>query len=862
MNVIPYCGELITSLLPPLPSFCERDFSLVLAEFYHRCAIYTPWEQAEEQNIDNFMNTICSAGAFIPQVVIQNDELSITWKPFENLPAVADMIKSINADGKQEAFDQAAKNFLNEWVRQKFIIFRNELRKQGDDNFRLLLNLFFMGIKIDTSAPALRSLPVMINQWLSALHIDFSAYKYSINIKNEKLSSNFTISMDVSVNTETDSKKIPLFKCKNKKILQTPIALSNYLPEIRKLIECESVLLSEKRLILFIDSAAALLTRLGITVNLPKTLARELKPRLVVKKDSIGGSLVRYLDLDTLQDFKWKIAIGDEIISLEEFEKLVNEKRAIISFKNGYVKIEPEELSYLLKRAKQAPPTLNDFIKAHITGNSVMAFDEREKINNLFRESEFPIPALLNAQLRPYQKRGYDWICSLLYSGFGCILADDMGLGKTVQSIAVMLRLKEEGLTANGCFVVAPAALIHNWENELSRFAPSLKFVRYHGKGRRISKAYDCFLTTYQTVVRDLTKLRQEAFSLLLVDEAHLMKNADTRMSRAVKQLHAKYKLALSGTPIENRLEDLRSLFDFILPGYLGDATKFREQYRIPIEVNRNKERAAVLQKITAPFLLRRVKTDKNIIKDLPDKIVINEYAVLEKGQAALYQNEVSNSLTRSENADGKIKSAIILSLLTSLKQICAHPRVFDKISPAEAKLSGKAKLLIARLKEILANGEKTLIFSQYVITLECLKLIIKKELGETALIYHGSLDQETRAEIVNKFQNDPSARILLVSLKAGGLGLNLTAASRVIHYDLWYNPAVENQATDRAFRIGQNRTVFVHRLITKNSFEEKVNAMITSKQELADMTITSEEAWITRMGTEELRELFGGGNG
>ena len=475
MNTIPHCGELITSLLPSSPSFCERDFTLVLAEFYHRCAIYTPWEQTEKQNIDNVMNTICSAGAFIPQGVTEGDSFHITWKPFETLPAVSDMIKSFN-------FDHVAEKYLNEWVRQKFIIFRNSLIKQGDEYYRLLLNLFFMGIKIDTSAPALRSLPVMINQWLSVLHIDYSAYQYSINIKNEKRLSEFTISMAVSVKTETDSKKIPLSKCKDKNVLQTPIALSNYLPEIRKLIECDSVLLSEKRLILFIDSAAALLTRLGITVNLPKTLAKVLKPRLVVKKDSTGGSLVRYLDLDTLQDFKWKIAIGDEVISIEEFERILNEKREIISFKNGYVKIEPKELSYLLKRAKQAPPTVNDFIKAHITGNSVMAFDEREKINNLFRESDFPVPSLLNAQLRPYQKRGYDWICSLLYSGFGCILADDMGLGKTVQSIAVMLRLKEEGLTANGCFVVAPAALIHNWENELTRFAPSLRFTRYHGK--------------------------------------------------------------------------------------------------------------------------------------------------------------------------------------------------------------------------------------------------------------------------------------------------------------------------------------------------------------------------------------------
>jgi SNF2 family DNA or RNA helicase len=308
---------------------------------------------------------------------------------------------------------------------------------------------------------------------------------------------------------------------------------------------------------------------------------------------------------------------------------------------------------------------------------------------------------------------------------------------------------------------------------------------------------------------------------------------------------------------VENRLEDLRSLFDFILPGYLGNAASFREQYRVPIEVMRNREKAEDLRKITAPFLLRRLKTDKTIIKDLPDKIVANEYASLEKGQAALYESIVAESIEKSESLDPKDRSALILSMLTSLKQICNHPRVYDKESPAVSKLSGKAQLLLALLEEILANREKTLVFSQYVETLDCLDRIIRDELGEAPLVYHGGLSQTTRSDIIDRFQSDPAAGILLVSLRAGGLGLNLTAASRVIHYDLWYNPAVEAQATDRAFRIGQTRTVFVHRFITKNSFEEQIDAMITSKKELADMTVTSGESWLARLSHQELRDLF-----
>ncbi|GBU28206.1 hypothetical protein R84B8_01764 [Treponema sp. R8-4-B8] len=955
---IPHCGELISSLLPSSPPFCDIDFAQVMAEFYHYCGSFHGWQSAEQddktlaqmehdfsrshwtalcaapepgaqiflqaQDIDGgknryslheafdyfvqfsaedgtesyaflfylfkFLNLVLSAGAFIPFVLAEEETLKIVWRPFETVPPVSGILKAIASRergmftvktvGKKEriisgqsAVDLLSCSFLNEWVRRKFLFVRGNFNKHGyDEEYRELLNLFFQGFRIDVSAPAQRSLPTAIDRWLSVLHIDFSAYQYALTVKESgaKKTGNaadgerlqFALSMDVIVEQEDGTKKIPIGQCKDLEALRAPVALSNYLPEIKDLTSMKKsggsqTLLSEERLVSFLDSAAGLLERLGIKVNLPKALARELKPRLVIKGSPSEKSLKTYLDLNTLQEFEWQIAIGDEVMSMKEFEKLVKQKRALVRFKDGFVKMNPQEFSRLLKKSKDGPPGFNDFLKAHFSGDSVLAFDARETINNIFREQKFSIPDALKAQLRPYQKRGFNWICSLLFSGFGCILADDMGLGKTVQSIASILRLKEEGLLKNKCLVVAPAALLANWERELRRFSPSLRVSRYHGKSRIIDKKHDIFLTTYQTAVRDAEKLRNEAFSLLIIDEAHLMKNADTRISRTIKQLRSQYRLALSGTPVENRLEDLRSLFDFILPGYLGDAAQFKEQYRIPIEVMRNRQQAENLKKITSPFLLRRLKTDKKIIKDLPEKIVTNEYAVLEKEQAALYESVVSESIRKSENAEAKERSALILEMLTSLKQICDHPRVFDKESPAVAELSGKAQLLVTLLEEILANREKVLIFSQYVETLDCLRLIIKKELGEAALVYHGALGQNTRLSLVDKFQNDAAARIMLVSLRAGGLGLNLTAASRVIHYDLWYNPAVENQATDRAFRIGQKRNVFVHRFITKNSFEEKIDAMISSKQELADMTVSSGESWLARMTHDELKALF-----
>jgi SNF2 family DNA or RNA helicase len=870
-----------------------------------------------------FLNLLCASCALIPFVFLKDGKLRIIWKPFDTLPEINEALIGLSryerpmlplktaekkagsskakkggmifASGRS-VIDLLASAFMGEWVKRNYFAYKSAAQSGGRE-YRELLEVFFQGKALTVTSPALRSLPVNIDRWLSVLHIGFDDYKYRFTVKGSRSSGDevddFTLSMDLLLETEKGIEAVPLSRIAKKPqektaavtpaklsdsigALRAPTALSNYLPEIRDLLSQPKVQLSEVRLVSFLDEASPLLSRLGIEVILPKALSRELRPRLVLKADGSEkgkGSLVSYLALDNLLDWKWQVAIGDRVMDLDEFEKLVKQKRALVRFKDGFVRMDPEELAQLLKKAHAGDaPGPQDFLKAHFSGDSVLSFDAEGIINKLFEERRFPVPKNLTAELRPYQERGYNWVCSLLMAGFGCILADDMGLGKTVQSIAALLRLKEEGLLGNDCLVIAPAALLENWERELHRFAPSLKVSRYHGIHRSLDrnepntsgakksgtkKSAEVFLTTYQTAVRDAAKLEKEPFSLLIVDEAHLMKNADTRGAKTVKRLRSNYRLALSGTPVENRLEDLRSLFDFILPGFLGTPEDFKKTWRVPIEVMRKKETAGALQKITSPFLLRRLKTDKSIITDLPDKVTVNEYALLEKEQAALYESVVSEVMQKSEHIDPKERPALVLALLTSLKQICDHPRVFDKQSPAVSKLSGKALLLITLLQEILDNGEKVLIFSQYVETLDCLSRIITAELGEGVLTYHGGMGQKLRSETINIFQTDPACRILLVSLKAGGLGLNLTAASRVIHYDLWYNPAVENQATDRAFRIGQKRNVFVHRFITKSSFEEKIDEMISAKRELADMTVSSGESWLARMSHEELKALF-----
>ncbi|MDR0731431.1 MAG: DEAD/DEAH box helicase, partial [Treponema sp.] len=961
---IPHCGELICSLLPPSPPFCERDFAVLMAEFYHHAARFIPWSARTENGEDEhswsrshwtmecfrprpgarvfliredlrgektrltafeaflrfrsfssddgtesytflfylfkFLNLVCGAGALIPCVYSAGGRLEIIWQPFEKLPQIGDTLSAIAALGERMlslprrgkaknpvyADGKSAVRLLSSALLGEWVMWSDFKPKGAGAAAKELLELFFRGKEMEADSPALRSLPLAIDRWLSVLHTDFRACRYRFTVKpaaekksaktvadSDKGDSAFVLSIEGALPSREKSPDsnapqlsyVPLKDLARTSAamaaLKAPTALSNYLPEIRALFSRKDIRLSEERLVSFLDTGAELLSRLGIEVILPRSLHRELKPRLVVRVEGAPkaqGTLVSYFNLESLLDWNWEIAIGDEIISGEEFAALLKGKSRLIKFRDMFIHVDPAELLRLLKKSKENRPGINEFLKSHFSGNSVLSFDAEKTIEELFKEKTFAIPPGLAASLRPYQERGYNWICSLLHAGFGCILADDMGLGKTVQAIAVLLRFKADRLLADRALIVAPATLLENWEREFSRFAPALKVSRYHGQGRVIDKKSDVFLTTYQTASRDREKLIAYQFSILVADEAHLMKNAATAAARTLKELRSRCRLALSGTPVENRLEDMRSLFDFVLPGYLGTAAEFKAAYRIPIEVLRNAEKAGALKKITAPFLLRRLKTDKTVIADLPEKVTINEYAGLEKDQLALYETVVSHTLKRSEKLENpRDRSAMVLQLLTSLKQICDHPRVFDKESPAVSGLSGKAMLLLTLLRDIIDNREKALIFSQYVETLRCLETIISNELGEAPLVYHGGMGQKQRTDTVDTFQNDPSRRILLISLKAGGLGLNLTGASRVIHYDLWYNPAVENQATDRAFRIGQKQNVFVHRFITRNSFEEKIDSMLSAKRELADMTVSSGESWLSRMSHAELRELF-----
>jgi len=828
------------------------------------------------------------ASAFVPSPVLDASGLAVVWAP---LPAAKELGRSLDELGRYDpgifrililgkrktaAVVSGASTArvlaivcLGEWVRSL------GFRPSGERSaFRSVVNLFFSGESLDASSPGARLLPRAIASWLSIFNLDFGAstYRYrfivdQIDDEKEKAPEpRFSLSLSVLCAGEagTRPKAVALKEAAKKlgdlETLRIPAALSTYVPEISRLATEKSIVLEETRLADFLGEASSVLQRLGVEVVLPKALKKALSPRLVLDVKTKGaGSLQSYLDLEGLLQYDWRIAIGDQFLTPAAFERLVKAKTGIVIFRDGFVRLDPDEAARLLERARsKRGPSALDFIAARLSGDSIFSADAEAVAGSLFERDDEALPTALVADLRPYQARGYRWVMSNFRSGFGCVLADDMGLGKTVQAIAVILRLAEEGLLADGALVVAPAALLTNWERELGRFAPGLSVARYHGSKRNLDSAAQVLVTTYDTAACDAAAFAEKSFSLLVCDEAQLMKNAGAQRSRGVKSITAAHKLALSGTPVENRLEDLRSIFDFVLPGYLGGAEEFKKTWRESIELDRDRETADKLKRITSPFLLRRLKTDRDIVPDLPDKIISDEYAKLAPDQAALYETVVRSGLADTESARPRSeRAALVLKFLTSLKQICDHPRVYDKESPPEARLSGKCLLLVELLREMLDRREKVLVFSQYVETLELLRTVLSDELDESCLLYHGGLSKKARDAAVDAFQNESAARVMLVSLRAGGLGLNLTAASRVIHYDLWFNPAVENQATDRAFRIGQTKNVFVHRLIVAGSFEEKIDAMLKAKRELADMSVSSGESWIAKMSGDELRELF-----
>ena len=815
---------------------------------------------------------LVAESALLPAVYLDpvTRRLAIFWKPLTSAQAVSAAIDrcasfiteaffpQIKSWGRRYCAELLLTAFLTEYVHTTGFIPAGIRQAEQE-----IAALFFQGATINTKAPGMRRLPASISRWLAALYYDSNSLRFRLILAEAK-QSDFEISAEVCHSEETNNQFVPFSRIADSvqlesKTVEFAIALSAYLPKLTEMIGQKSVPLTQEETAVFLRTAAPLLSRFGIEVVLPKTLQRALKPRAVfqLKRQKGAGAVQSYLSLDNLMDYDRSIMLGDTVISAKKFRALMKQSSGLVRFNDRYILVDPEHTARLLETMQHERPGINEVIQGTLTGDTVMA-DGAPFSYSLFRETDAAVPRTLQATLRPYQEKGFQWLYSTIKSGFGCLLGDDMGLGKTLQVIALILKLKEQGFEHSGILIAAPASLLPNWEHELHTFAPSLRCTILHGQGRRFSAKSDIHITTYQTLRRDVKKLSEKTFDCLIIDEAQAVKNTQTKNAQALRLLQAQSRIAMTGTPVENSLEDMRALFDFIIPGYLGTAETFRKKWRIPIELHGDADTAESFQKITAPFLLRRLKTDSAVSSDLPDKVITPQYCRLTPEQTALYESLVEAQLKSVLKAEEGIqRNALVLKLLTALKQVCNHPHVYDESFQTDVALSGKTAALMQLLGEILDAGEKTLIFSQYTQTLFLLRKLIQEQFGDEPLLLHGQMPLTARKAAVESFQTDPAQRIFLISLKAGGTGLNLTAATRVIHFDLWYNPAIEDQATDRAFRIGQHNTVFVSRFICAGTFEEKIDEMIQKKRHISQMTLSGGESWIGKMSNEELAELF-----
>lgn len=746
-------------------------------------------------------------------------------------------------------------------------------------------NIFFKGETITTEKA---NLAEQIKRWLDHITIGTHHISPIIIVNNNSAEddrfSNFSLDIAIEIEGETCPMSAILDgaryeEVRNSVILEVSMLmpyinmLDKYIAEGAK----KPIIYRNDEFLEFLTQMMPMMQQIGIRIMLPNSMRDLVKPN-IRRTINIQAGGVGHLSLVEMLDIKWEVSLGDETISPQEFAKIARTPYRLYKYNNRYFYLDENEIARLKETLKgETHLTSSELLQTALSesylGEPVHLTDEvREAISQLSKEPELAVPRGLKGKLRPYQKRGYEWMYRNSQLGFGSIIADDMGLGKTIQVIALLLKLKQDTKKKGGTphfLIIVPTTLITNWQAELDRFAPSLKYTVYHGSGRNLEKFRDdILLTTYGVVRSDADKLQEEEWHTVVIDEAQNIKNAHTAQSRIIRRLKAHNHIAMSGTPIENRMAEFWSIMDFANHGYLGSAEKFRSIYSNPIEQFGDKECAERFRRITAPFLLRRLKSDKSIIDDLPDKIEENNYVTLTDEQTELYSRAAKESLTIIEKTDKETpqslfkRQGLILQMILTLKQICNHPALFtgkDKSQHHEpsAAQSGKSAMLTEMVEGIVANGQKALIFTQFREMGDLLVKFINDVIGEEPLFLHGGCNTKERKQMVEKFQNDPSRHIFILSIKAGGTGLNLTAASHVIHYDLWWNPAVEAQATDRAYRIGQHQNVIVHRFITKDSFEEQIDRMLQEKKRLSDMTVATGESWIAKLSDEELEEIF-----
>ncbi|KKD05541.1 helicase SNF2 [Streptomyces sp. WM6386] len=611
----------------------------------------------------------------------------------------------------------------------------------------------------------------------------------------------------------------------------------------------------------------------GIDVHWPRELVKALTATAEIgQRTAPGSSAGGMLDADALLDFRWQIALGGEPLTEAELDALAETRRPLVRLRDQWVVADPK-LVARAQRRRMEPLTPMEALSAALTGEveqdgEMFVCEAVGALGDLVARIRDPEvrtptaqPAALKATLRDYQKRGLAWLAEMCELGLGGCLADDMGLGKTITLLALHLHRQTDPATAGPTLVVCPASLLGNWQREAARFAPTVPVRRYHGGDRHLDDLADdeIVLVTYGVLRRDRKALAETGWSLVAADEAQHVKNPYAVTARELRALPARARVALTGTPVENNLSELWALLDWTTPGLLGSLTAFRDRHARAIEAGEDPEAAERLSRLVRPFLLRRKKSDPGIAPELPAKTETDRVVSLTAEQAGLYEAVVRETMVRIAESEGIARRGLVLKLLTALKQICNHPAQYLKehslrrSTPLGGR-SGKLDLLDELLDTITAEGESVLVFTQY----KQMATLLERHLterGVPSLFLHGGTPVARREDMVERFQRG-EVPVFLLSLKAAGTGLNLTRATHVVHYDRWWNPAVEDQATDRAYRIGQDRPVQVHKLIAEGTVEDRVAQLLTSKRALADAVVGSGEAALTELSDSDLAEL------
>ena len=583
------------------------------------------------------------------------------------------------------------------------------------------------------------------------------------------------------------------------------------------------------------------------------------------------------LSLDSLTKFDFEVSLGGEKLTREELLALASVKEPLVRLRGRWVHVTAEEIRAALDlwKRKGGPLTARDVIALSLGAPSTLGplplegVETSGWLDDLLKQlkGESPLVALptpdgFTGALRPYQSRGLSWMAFLGRWGFGACLADDMGLGKTVQALALAQHLRRDG-GRGPILLVCPTSVIANWQKEAVRFTPDLRVLVHHGGGRSRgqsfadqARAHDLVVSSYALLHRDQAQLGEVEWEGVVLDEAQNVKNSETKQAKAARALRSRWRIALTGTPVENHVGDLWSLFEFLNPGLLGGESEFKRDFFIPIQAKGDGGAEARLKHLTGPFILRRLKTDRDIVPDLPEKMEMNVFCTLTREQATLYAAVVKDATAEVEAATEAIeRKGRVLAALSRLKQVCNHPAQFlGDNSPLPGR-SGKLARLTEMLEEVLEVDERALVFTQFAQMGALLKRHLQETFGREVLFLHGGVPRGQRDKMVERFQKDADAPpFFVLSLKAGGVGLNLERANHVFHYDRWWNPAVENQATDRAFRIGQTRRVQVHKLVCAGTLEEKIDELIQRKRGLAERVVGSGEGWLTELSLDELR--------